>query len=75
MFDVDQLDAISAAHDKQVGDDILRRVGAALAETVRMVDTVGRYGAGTFVVLAPGSAGSFMAKRAMANCLRRARRR
>jgi diguanylate cyclase (GGDEF)-like protein len=64
MFDVDRLGAISAAHGEQVGDDILRRVGAALAETVRMVDTVARYERDTFVVLAPGSAGMVMARRA-----------
>ena len=44
-----------AAHE--AGDDVLRRVAAVLAESVRLVDTVGRIGGDEFVLVAPGLGG------------------
>lgn len=65
MFDVDDFRAANAADGHQVGDDILRRVAAVLAETVRLVDTVGRIGGDEFVLVAPGSAGALVARRVL----------
>ncbi len=53
----------SEGHD--VGDDILRRVAAVLAESVRLVDTVGRIGGDEFVLVAPGSAGAMVSRRVL----------
>ena len=59
-------DRIAERHGAHAADDVLRRVAASLAETVRLVDTVARYGRTEFVVVAPGSAGLAMAQRAAA---------
>ena len=49
----------------EAGDDVLRRVAAVLAESVRLVDTVGRIGGDEFVLVAPGSAGPMVARRVL----------
>jgi len=66
IFGVDGQDAVAQRHGAHAADDVLRRVAASLAETVRLVDTVARYGRAEFVVVAPGSAGLAMAQRATA---------
>ena len=66
IFGVDGQDRLVERHGAHAADDVLRRVAASLAETVRLVDTVARYGRAEFVVVAPGSSGMAMANRAAA---------
>jgi diguanylate cyclase (GGDEF)-like protein len=65
MFDVDGFRATNETDGHEVGDDILRRVAAVLAESVRLVDTVGRIGGDEFVLVAPGAAGAMVARRVL----------
>lgn len=66
IFGVDGLEALTERDGAHAADDMLRRVAASLADTVRLVDTVARYGRSEFVVAAPGSTGLAMARRAAA---------
>ena len=63
MFDVDDFQATNRDGGNEAGDAVLRRVAAVLAESVRLVDTVGRIGGDEFVLVAPGSAGMTVAQR------------
>jgi diguanylate cyclase (GGDEF)-like protein len=65
MFDVDDFQATNRDGGHEAGDDVLRRVAAVLAESVRLVDTVGRIGGDEFVLVAPGSAGLTVAQRVL----------
>ena len=65
MFDVDDFRATNRVGGHEAGDDVLRRVAAVLAESVRLVDTVGRIGGDEFVLVAPGSAGTMVAQRVL----------
>jgi diguanylate cyclase (GGDEF)-like protein len=65
MFDVDDFQATNRDGGFAAGDDVLRRVASVLAESVRLVDTVGRIGGDEFVLIAPGSAGLTVAKRVL----------
>jgi diguanylate cyclase (GGDEF)-like protein len=65
MFDVDDFRATNRDSGHESGDDVLRRVAAVLAESVRLVDTVARVGGDEFVLVAPGSAGATVARRVM----------
>ena len=63
LFDIDDFQATNREAGQHAGDDVLRRVAAVLAESVRLVDTVGRIGGDEFVLIAPGSAGLTVARR------------
>lgn len=65
MFDVDDFQATNLSGGHEAGDAVLRRVAAVLAESVRLVDTVGRIGGDEFVLVAPGSAGMTVAHRVL----------
>lgn len=65
LFDVDDLAGANKEDGPGSGDDILREVAATLAESVRLVDTVGRWGGDEFLIVAPGSAGMTVAQRVL----------
>ncbi len=65
MFDVDDFRATNEEGGHVAGDEVLRQVAAVLAESVRLVDTVGRIGGDEFVLVAPGSAGAMVARRVL----------
>lgn len=65
MFDIDDFRATNRDGGSETGDDVLRRVASVLAESVRVVDTVGRIGGDEFVLIAPGSAGALVAQRVL----------
>jgi diguanylate cyclase (GGDEF)-like protein len=65
LFDVDDFAAANEAGGREAGDDVLRSVAAVLAGSVRLVDTVARYGADEFLLVAPGSAGATVARRVL----------
>ena len=70
LFDVDDFRNTNASAGNDAGDDVLREVAAVLAESVRLVDTVARYGGDEFILVAPGSAGLTVARRVLAGVAR-----
>jgi diguanylate cyclase (GGDEF)-like protein len=65
LFDVDDFGATNETAGHEVGDDILRSIASILTESVRLVDTVARFGGDEFIVIAPGAAGSTVARRVL----------
>ncbi|MEX1296665.1 MAG: GGDEF domain-containing protein [Candidatus Limnocylindrales bacterium] len=63
VLDVDGLSRISEAKGARVADEVLRHVASAIADRVRLLDTVARFGEDEFVVIAPGDAGGIVALR------------
>jgi diguanylate cyclase (GGDEF)-like protein len=53
LIDVDRLDRINQMHGRRVGDELLREMGSTLRATVRVSDSVYRFGADEFAVLLP----------------------
>ncbi len=52
IADLDDFKRVNEEHGHPMGDEVLKRVGAALRETVRAYDVVARYGGDEFVVIA-----------------------
>jgi diguanylate cyclase (GGDEF)-like protein len=63
LLDVDGLSDIGERRGARVADEVLRHVAAAIADRVRLLDTVARFGEDEFVVIAPGDAGGIVALR------------
>jgi diguanylate cyclase (GGDEF)-like protein len=63
LFDVDGFAEINEKGGAHAGDEVLRHVAATLADQVRLVDTVARYGADEFSLIAPGGAGQVAGRR------------
>ncbi len=63
VVDVDGLSGIGEEKGARVADEVLRHVASAIAERVRLLDTVARFGEDEFVVIAPGDAGGIVALR------------
>jgi diguanylate cyclase (GGDEF)-like protein len=52
IVDLDDFKQVNEAHGHLAGDEVLKRVGGALRQTVRAYDVVARYGGDEFVILA-----------------------
>ncbi len=51
VIDIDHFKHVNDVHGHAAGDEVLRRVGSAIAAAVRASDTVGRWGGEEFVVV------------------------
>ncbi len=71
LFDVDGFAEINTDGGSAAGDEVLRHVAATLADQVRLVDTVARYGADEFSLIAPGGGGEVVGRRVRDALLKR----
>lgn len=63
LFDIDGFAEINDRGGAGAGDEVLRHVAATLADQVRLVDTVARFGPDEFALIAPGGAGQVAGRR------------
>ncbi len=71
LFDVDGFAEINTSAGSPAGDEVLRHVAATLADQVRLVDTVARYGPDEFALIAPGGGGEVVGRRVRDALLKR----
>jgi diguanylate cyclase (GGDEF)-like protein len=63
VFDVDDLTGFNDANGRPAGDDVLREVAAVVGQSIRLVDTVARWGGDEFMLVAPGATGTTVVRR------------
>lgn len=63
IFEIDRFSEIQKHGGNAAGDDALRRVAQILSESVRLMDTIGRYANEQFILVAPGPDGLVVAER------------
>jgi diguanylate cyclase (GGDEF)-like protein len=66
LLDVDHFKKVNDTHGHPAGDEVLRRVAAALQHTLRTEDVLGRWGGEEFLIIVRGAAlreGGYMAER------------
>jgi diguanylate cyclase (GGDEF)-like protein len=69
IADIDNFKSINDSYGHQTGDEVLRRIGRALAEAVRELDLPGRYGGEEFALVLPGT--NLSGARALAEKIRK----
>jgi diguanylate cyclase (GGDEF)-like protein len=63
IIEIDDFAEIERAGGHSAGDEALRRVAQILAESVRLMDSVARFGNEQFILVAPGPDGLVVAER------------
>ncbi len=58
LLDIDNFKQYNDAYGHLAGDDMLKRLGRSLSETVRSIDSLARYGGEEFVVILPETSGA-----------------
>jgi diguanylate cyclase (GGDEF)-like protein len=55
LVDVDHFKQVNDRYGHPAGDEVLRRIAAGMAEQLRSIDQLGRFGGEEFLVLLPGA--------------------
>ena len=63
LFDIDGFAEVNEQAGAEAADNVLRHVAATLADQVRLVDTVARFGPDEFALIAPGGRGEIAGRR------------